>query len=248
MATKVVAGPQHGAVRSALCENGAEPPEDGWPLLVFLHGRGEAADRYADPKEGAAVHGPLWRRREKGWEPPFLVVCPQLATADCRWHEARNLLAVTRIIADVCRGPYRVNPSRILVTGFSIGGLGCYALAQTWAKSRAVSRPCALLPVDAYDEPPRWASRPDEGAIRGLRVWSHHRTENGGAPGLEKLIPSSEREKSKEYARPCSHPAAARRTYGDTEWYRWLLNAPWRPAQGNKKRRVQSARRLAKDS
>jgi predicted peptidase len=56
-------GPQSGAINSVMCLCPAlrsSVPQDGWPLLLFLHGRGEAADQYPEPMVGSAMQVLVW--------------------------------------------------------------------------------------------------------------------------------------------------------------------------------------------
>ena len=52
-------------------------PETGWPMLCFLHGYGEAADRM-EIREALTKHGPFKNDRIVN---EFLIVAPQMPIA-----------------------------------------------------------------------------------------------------------------------------------------------------------------------
>ena len=104
-----------------------------WPLMIFLHGAGERGDDV----EKVAVHGPMKYARA-GQAYPFVIVAPQCPAGkywDCFIESLNALLddALTR---------YAVDPSRVILTGLSMGGTG------TWLWSLAnPERFAAVAPV-----------------------------------------------------------------------------------------------------
>src|ERR1700694_2946246 len=123
-----------------------------YPLIIFLHGSGEGGD---------GVNG-LWnlisqglpRQIAMGWTPEavnpvdgqnykFIVVSPQ-APGAAHWSYGYGQLPY--ILYDVVNR-YRVDTSRIYVTGLSAGGAGAWACVTNtpeFAKKFA-----AIVPVDA---------------------------------------------------------------------------------------------------
>ena len=80
-----------------------------WPLVVFLHGSGD------DDREVRVTSFP-----EK-----FIVLAPNgRGTSNCFQTEASQT-DIAEAIADVCRN-YSVDTTRIVLTGFSMGGYGVY--------------------------------------------------------------------------------------------------------------------------
>ncbi len=122
-----------------------------WPLILFLHGKGESGtDGRKMTRTGL---GPAIRRRPKEW--PFLVVFPQKPTEDSEWEEFEP--PVMEILARV-RERYRVDSSRIYLTGLSQGGHGTWVLGARHAGLWA-----AIAPVCGYAGSPL----PDEAAFHG---------------------------------------------------------------------------------
>jgi hypothetical protein len=162
-----------------------EAPPEPTPVLLFLHGRGEAAER-APLDEAPGIHGPLWYCSQ-GNPLGFVVVWPQLRSVDDRWHDAETLRRALAIVRAVC--DERRLERRIGVTGFSIGGLGCFALARHLASGADDDiRAAALVPVDAYNPPPpaargRGTSSSRCGRARGLRRRGRLRVASRPRPG-----------------------------------------------------------------
>ena len=90
-----------------------------WPLLVFLHGSGESGTDL----EKVKMHGPP-KLIAAGKRFPFIVISPQ-AKRSSGW-EPENLY---NLISSIKQN-YRVDPSRIYLTGLSMGGFGTWALAM----------------------------------------------------------------------------------------------------------------------
>jgi predicted peptidase len=134
--------------RVALPENYAKKRK--WPLVLFLHGAGE---RGADLNM-VAVHGPL-KEIAAGRQIPAVVVSPQ-CPAD-KWWDIPTLIA----LLDDCEKRYRIDPSRILVTGLSMGGYGTWGLfAAQPDRFAAIAPICAggdVATIPYRDKFPIWA-------------------------------------------------------------------------------------------
>ncbi|MGE4003485.1 MAG: hypothetical protein AB7I48_25135, partial [Planctomycetaceae bacterium] len=105
------------------------PPQDGWPVILFLHGAGE---RGTDGRRQLSVGlGPLVKLRAASF--PAVVVFPQaenfdrpiLQTWSPRAADGRRALA---ILAEV-EGAYPINAARRVLTGWSMGAFGAWGLA-----------------------------------------------------------------------------------------------------------------------
>ena len=134
---------------------GADPGQR-WPLVIFLHGSGErgadieAVKRNGPPRIVAAHPGS-----------PFILVSPQLEDVpNNRWDTAKLDALLTEL-----RKTYRIDASRIYLTGLSLGGYG------TW--DWALKRPdlfAAIVPVAANSENP--AANPC--VLKDMPIWAFH--------------------------------------------------------------------------
>ncbi len=127
-----------------------------WPLVIFLHGSGERGTDIAAVKK----NGPPKIIADHPGS-PFLLVSPQLEDVpDNRWDTTKldTLLAAVR-------KTYRVDPSRIYLTGLSLGGYG------TW--NWALKRPelfAAIAPVAANGEDKSL----NPCALKDMPIWAFH--------------------------------------------------------------------------
>jgi predicted peptidase len=188
-----------------------------WPVLLFLHGRGEARSNQGQFQGPGAVlwHGPPPRLCQgPGWGHPFLIVSPQLPEYASRWHQRRRVEEVEAILDGVIRS-HQGDEGRVYATGFSIGGLGAVAIAAQGRRRFA-----ALLPVDAYDPEPQWEGREVTNPLAaGTPVWSHHSVRNGDAPALTRVLAANPREPTLYNLK---HTEICQKAYADPEVYAWL--------------------------
>ena len=197
-----------------LPEGYQENPDTKWPLLIFLHGAGERGDDLNRVK----VHGPP-KLVEKGQKFPFVIVSPQ-----CPRNQKWDDQVLLSLLDHACK-QYRVDTSRLYLTGLSMGGYGSWSLGLALC-----DRFAAIAPVcgggsfiDVYN-----ASGAKGKALRSLGVWAFH-----GAK--DTVVPVNESKKMVEALRKFGHPdpkltiyPSARhdswtRTYDDPELYLWFL-------------------------
>src|SRR5437016_5562689 len=88
-----------------------------WPLILFLHGSGERGTNL----NLVTVHGPPKIVKSKP-EFPFIVGSPQCPPGE-RWDNDALLVLLDEIIAK-----YKVDKTRIYLTGLSMGGYGTWSL------------------------------------------------------------------------------------------------------------------------
>ncbi len=99
----------------------AEPGDQKFPLVLFLHGAGErGADNQAQLKHGTSNFAKA-DVREKF---PCYVAAPQCSTGKW-WNTQADVLV--ELIADLQK-QHRIDPDRIYVTGLSMGGFGTWEL------------------------------------------------------------------------------------------------------------------------
>lgn len=179
--------------------------KDSWPLMLFLHGKGERGDDLDVVKK----HGPP-KLIEAGKEFPFIVVAPQCP--DIVWWQPVELKA---LLDEVCE-KYKVDQDRIYLTGLSMGGFGTWTLA-----AYQPHRFAAIVPICGGGEPETarlFAQTP---------AWVFH-----GA--LDPIVPLKSSAEMVEAMKKAGgnvkftiYPDASHdcwtEAYNDPELYKWLL-------------------------
>ncbi len=184
-----------------------------WPLLLFLHGKGERGNDLNHLKR----HGPP-KLLDAGWSPPFIVVSPQCPRINLEWPtDMLNSLLDTLI------QKYRVDTSRIYLTGLSLGGYATWKLAIEHP-----DRFAAIAPICGGGDPEQVC------AIRNVPVWAFH-----GA--RDKVVPVEEQEALVDALCQCggnviftvyrdaTHDSWTP-TYNDPTLYEWFLEHRKPPA------------------
>jgi predicted peptidase len=188
--------------------------EQSWPLLVFLHGAGE---RGSDLKK-VAVHGPpMVAPRKKDF--PFILVSPQCPEGQI-WSRDVLTALVDRVIKD-----YRVDPSRVYLTGLSMGGYGTWDLGLANPDKFA-----ALVPIcGGGNLITALLTSPDkEAALKTLAVWAFHGAKDPVVPvsESERMVAVLKRRGVSE-VKLTVYPEASHdawtETYNNPELYSWLL-------------------------
>jgi len=133
-----------------------------WPLLLFLHGLGEASH---DNLELVKTHGPA-KIVESRPDFPFVVVTPQLsppaggiADVPTAWKPEPLIALLDHVMAQV-----RIDPTRVYVTGLSMGGYGTWRLVAAYPERFA-----AAVPICGGGEPEAMAC-----ALRRVPIWAFH--------------------------------------------------------------------------
>jgi predicted peptidase len=185
---------------------GYEDGERDWPLLVFLHGAGERGDDV----QRVAIHWPP-KIAGPGDDFPFVVVAP-LCAKGAIWSPERILTLVDHAIEE-----FRIDESRIYLTGLSMGGFGTWATA-----ARAPDRFAAIAPVcggGSFIE--GWGLR------NRVPVWAFHGAEDRTVPVEEskRMVEIVERfggEAKLTVYDGVGHDAW-NRAYAEPELWKWLL-------------------------
>jgi predicted peptidase len=115
-------------------------PDRAWPVILFLHGSGEAGtDGFlqTDIGIGRAI------RRDRS-RIPAIVVMPQCRPKQ-RWL-GRNLQMALRCVEETSK-EYRLDPDRVYLTGLSLGGQGTWHLA-----AQLPDRFAAIVPICGFAE------------------------------------------------------------------------------------------------
>lgn len=195
------------------------------PLILFLHGIGERGHGGDELDRVAAWGLPKLRRRG---EPrlaggfPFLVVAPQ-CPPDRTWCDTDILAALDRLVDGLVDGG-RADPSRLYLTGFSMGGIGAFCLAlRNPARFAAVATVCGrcptpdVLPVLATR--PLWVAFAADDEIAELAAGSRHVVETlAGSPLLATRV---YRLGWQDGLGP--HVRTADQAYAEPDLYSWFL-------------------------
>lgn len=185
--------------------DGYTTSDNAFPLLIFLHGSGERGDSLDLVK----IHG-VPKQIEKGDKFPFIVIAPQCKKDE--WWRGPELVALLNHLET----KYRVDKSRIYVTGMSMGGYGTWAMAL-----EAPQRIAAIVPVCGGGLPHRICE------VGGVPTWAFHGDKDN-------VVPITESEKMINATKKCGVEAkltvyeggnhnAWDATYSNPEVYKWLL-------------------------
>jgi predicted peptidase len=112
-----------------------------WPLVIFLHGSGERGTDIEVVKK----HGPPMLV-EKNPARPFIVISPQLPPQSDTVGWAWPIPPLEELL-DHALKTWRIDPSRVYLTGLSLGGIGTWE----WG-TKHPQRFAALAPVAAFGD------------------------------------------------------------------------------------------------
>ena len=189
-----------------------DAPSRRWPLVLFLHGRGERGDDLSlVAREGLA------RRLAEGFDLPVIVAAPQCPSgSDWTLHDDALLALLDDLVSRLA-----VDRRRVYLTGLSMGGRGAWRLAATHPERFA-----ALVPICAR-RPDGVRDREDARPLVGLPTWVFH-----GA--RDRVVPIEESDAMVDALR--GHGADVRYTvypdaghdswtqaYAEDELYSWMF-------------------------
>jgi len=185
-----------------------ELKNEKFPLLLFLHGGGEAGGTLEDLK----TNGPP-KLLAEGKEFPFLILAPQNPYKKKWW----NTRAVMQLL-DTIIATNRVDIDRIYLTGLSRGGGAAWELAVQYPdKFAALAVVCGMTPVPYA----AWINK-------NMPIWVFHGTE-------DQSIPISESEEMVAKLKAMGYDVtftrydgvghnAWVRAYNTEELYEWFMN------------------------
>lgn len=183
-------------------------PEAKWPLLVFLHGSGERGNDL----EKVKVHGPP-KLIANGEKFPFIVLSPQCP--DKRDWDTETIYSLIKHIAS----RYRVDESRVYLTGLSMGGWATWDLAMAYPGYFA-----AIAPICGRID----RNYPERAAeLKDMPIWVFHGAQDNIVPiqGAENMV-----KRLQEAGNPVKftvYPDAGHdswtETYNNPELYRWFM-------------------------
>lgn len=159
--------------RSRLMRPATLKPGPTYPLVLFLHGAGERGD----DNEKQLAYLPTWLAEEANRRNyPCFVLAPQCRTdrrwVEIDWSDKKSLpqkpemtvdMTAAVAVLDAVMQDEQVDPSRVYLTGISMGGYGSWDLA-----ARMPKRFAAVIPIcGGGDE----ATAPK---LEGLPIWCFH--------------------------------------------------------------------------
>lgn len=176
-----------------------------YPLLIFLHGRGEQGDNL----DRVQIHGPFKKVAELGL--PVIIVAPQ-SPLDESW-EADSLSPLVDHLLETLP----VDKTRVYLTGLSMGGQGTWRLAMRRPEVFA-----AIAPICGYGRPHHAE------LIRDTPVWIFHGEKDGTISRNESKRMAEALEKVGNQAKLTIYPNVGHNswteTYNNPEFYEWLLS------------------------
>ena len=186
-----------------------------WPLIFFLHGAGA---RGTNVWKVGANHGPPKLVREQS-DFPFIVISPQCAPRK-RWdHE--TLIA----LLDEVQRAYRVDKSRVYLTGLSMGGFGSWSLSLNYPERFAAVAPIcgggdriAVLLADPIKKE----------ALKSLPIWAFHGGKDSVVPleESERMVAAYKKIGCREVqltVYPEANHDSWTQTYSNPKLYEWFL-------------------------
>ena len=191
--------------------NETDPPEAGWPLIIFLHG---TTERGSNLKK-LTRRGPLAYRADGGRISSYVAApqCPETTT----WNHLNDELQQW---LDGLLMTYPIDPHRIILTGFSLGGSGIL----DWAY-RSPDRFAALVPVAGVEVPD---GKRNPCVLASIPMWIIAGRKDtvvsaNGAEALIALIKSCGTE-PRYTLYDTNHVETAKRAYRNLELYHWMLS------------------------
>jgi len=181
-----------------------------WPLILFLHGMGERGNDL----ELVKIHGiPKIVKTQKDF--PFIAVSPQCPT-EYVWRDDDMQQALENLLQKIVEN-YRVDKTRIYVTGLSMGGYGTWSLA-----ARRPDLFAAAVPICGGGDPAT------VNILKNMPIWVFH----GGLDGVvlpeesEKMVRALERAggKVRYTLYPKAYHDSWTETYDSPALYDWLLS------------------------
>ena len=175
-----------------------------YPLLLFLHGRGEQGSDL----DRVQIHGPFKKTAEL--QLPLIIVAPQSPRDE--WWDVDALSALVDHLLETLP----VDTSRVYLTGLSMGGQG------TW--NLAIRRPevfAAIAPICGYSAPSK-AER-----LRDLPTWIFHGAKDDVIRLRESTNMADALFQVGNDARLTVYPEAGHdswtKTYNNPQLYEWML-------------------------
>lgn len=185
-------------------------PAKRWPVIVFLHGIGEAG---SDAQSNLTVGlGPEIAQHARDF--PFIVIFAQSTGG---WDADSNAAADVIATLEQVKKDYSVDAERVVLSGLSTGGYGTWAIGAKYHHEFA-----ALVPMCGYSA--KESMIPE---LAKIPVWAFHNSgdpfvlANSSNSSCEQINKAGGHAKYTEYGalgHDCWHAA-----YADPELFSWML-------------------------
>lgn len=189
----------------ALPEGYEDGSADEFPLVVFLHGAGERGTDLELLKK----HGPP-KLVAAGKKLPAIVACPQVPEGET-WNEHG-----VKALVDELKKSYRVDGSRVYLTGISMGGFGTWATILEYPDVFAAAAPICGGPGIGMLKFNR---------ISKLPIWMFHGDADSVVP-VEFTTTAASRLKN-DHVKMTIYPGVGHdswtQTYDNQEFWDWLF-------------------------
>lgn len=179
-----------------------------YPLILFLHGRGESRGPLAIVKKW----GPPRLADEKGL--PYILISPQ-CPKESWWHHDDQQELLMKLLAHV-RKKFPVDKKRIYLTGLSMGGFGSWELA-----SRSPETFAAVAPICGGGDPKKAAK------LIEIPIWNWHGEADSVVPiakstEMVEAVKKAGGEKIKFTILKGVDHVSWPQAYNDPEFWKWI--------------------------
>jgi predicted peptidase len=147
-------------------------PNRKWPVILFLHGSGEAGDGTTQIDK-VRMHGPPKLAAQKPEAYPFIVISPQNPIPDRSKPGPRGWDAkiLKGLLDDVIKTHPQADSKRMYLTGLSMGGFGSWAMAAAYPDTFA-----AVAPICGGGNP-AMAEK-----LKNIPIWVFHGEQDKSVP------------------------------------------------------------------
>lgn len=189
-----------------------KPKGKKWPLMLFLHGRGECS---TDNLDLVKKHGPP-KIVETKPDFPFVLISPQSPPPEKGVGRAWNPEQLIQLVDHTIKN-LNINPDRVYVTGLSMGGYGTWRLAAAFP-----DRFAAAVPICGGGDPDQLAK-----PLSKIPIWAFHGAKDMTVPpkASQDIVDAVRREHGDiEFTvYPEADHDSWTATYNNQKVYDWLL-------------------------
>ena len=181
------------------------------PLLIFLHGAGESG---TDPKT-LENKGPWHFAKEAGMKFSFIAVTP--ICPEKRWEPHRVVATLDQVLVET-KFRFNIDPNRVYLTGYSMGGFGTFETAMEFPERFA-----AIVPVAGGGE----SSKANK--LQNVPTWVFHGEHDKTVPlpssafVVEAMKQYGHRDAQTTIIKGAGH-GIVRQVYSDPKLYDWMLS------------------------